>query len=96
MWRINGSAKTPLPQEEIGKFYGGDCYIILYSYHSGERKEDYFLCCWIGKDSLEVSNCYHTKCASGLLYRSSRIVFSRSQSVISVFVSIPTLFYFFS
>ncbi|KAI4363989.1 hypothetical protein MLD38_020136 [Melastoma candidum] len=53
VWRINGSAKTPLPKEDIGKFYCGDCYIILYTYHSGERKEDYFLCWWIGKDSVE-------------------------------------------
>ncbi|OWM78939.1 hypothetical protein CDL15_Pgr003110 [Punica granatum] len=53
VWRINGSAKTPLPNEEIGKFYSGDCYITLYTYHAGDRKEDYFLGCWIGKDSLE-------------------------------------------
>ncbi|KAK8496967.1 hypothetical protein V6N13_126020 [Hibiscus sabdariffa] len=53
VWFINGSAKTPLPKEDVGKFYSGDCYIVLYTYHSGERKEDYFLCCWIGKDSIE-------------------------------------------
>ncbi|KAK8705342.1 hypothetical protein V6N13_048946 [Hibiscus sabdariffa] len=53
VWCINGSAKTPLPKEDVGKFYSGDCYIVLYTYHSGERKEDYFLCCWIGKDSIE-------------------------------------------
>lgn len=53
VWRINGSAKTPLPKEDIGKFYSGDCYIILYTYHSGDRKEDYFLCSWFGKDSIE-------------------------------------------
>ncbi|KAB2046319.1 hypothetical protein ES319_D01G224900v1 [Gossypium barbadense] len=53
VWCINGSAKTPLQKEDVGKFYSGDCYIVLYSYHSGERKEDYFLCCWIGKDSIE-------------------------------------------
>ncbi|XVE75601.1 hypothetical protein DITRI_Ditri12bG0106500 [Diplodiscus trichospermus] len=53
VWYINGSAKTPLPKEDIGKFYSGDCYIVLYTYHSGDRKEDYFLCCWIGKDSIE-------------------------------------------
>ncbi|GAV87443.1 LOW QUALITY PROTEIN: Gelsolin domain-containing protein/VHP domain-containing protein, partial [Cephalotus follicularis] len=52
-WCINGGAKTPLPKEDIGKFYSGDCYIVLYTYHSGDRKEDYFLCCWIGKDSIE-------------------------------------------
>ncbi|KAG4162540.1 hypothetical protein ERO13_D01G120500v2 [Gossypium hirsutum] len=53
VWCIDDSAKTPLPKEDIGKFCSGDCYIVLYTYHSGERKEDYFLCCWIGKDSNE-------------------------------------------
>ncbi|KAI4341255.1 hypothetical protein MLD38_025999 [Melastoma candidum] len=62
VWRIDGSAKTPLPKEDIGKFYDGDCYIILYTYHSGERKEDYFLCWWIGKDSVDDDQ----KMAAGL------------------------------
>ncbi|XP_047941844.1 villin-3-like [Salvia hispanica] len=53
VWCINGSAKTPVPSEDIGKFYSGDCYIVLYTYHSHERKDDYYLCCWIGKDSIE-------------------------------------------
>lgn len=52
VWRINGSAKTPIPKQEIGKFYGGDCYIVLYTYNSGDRKEEYFLTCWIGKESI--------------------------------------------
>ncbi|OVA13838.1 Villin headpiece [Macleaya cordata] len=53
VWCINGSAKTPVPKEEIGKFYSGDCYIVLYTYHSGDKKEDYVLSSWIGKDSVE-------------------------------------------
>ncbi|KAL8208538.1 hypothetical protein R6Q57_007950 [Mikania cordata] len=53
VWRINGSAKTPIPMEDIGKFYSGDCYIVLYTYHSNEKKEDYYLCCWFGKDSIQ-------------------------------------------
>ncbi|XP_039027982.1 villin-2-like [Hibiscus syriacus] len=53
VWCINEGAKTPLEKEDIGKFYSGDCYIVLYTYHSGERKEDFFLCWWIGKDSVE-------------------------------------------
>ncbi|KAJ7976768.1 Villin-2 [Quillaja saponaria] len=64
VWRINGSAKTPLPKEDIGKFYSGDCYIILYIYHSGERKEDYFLCCWFGKDSIEEDRKMATRLAN--------------------------------
>ncbi|KAI9080738.1 hypothetical protein K1719_037251 [Acacia pycnantha] len=53
LWRIDGGKKDPLPKEDIGKFYSGDCYIVLYTYHAGERKEDYFLCCWLGKDSVK-------------------------------------------
>ncbi|CAK9182409.1 unnamed protein product [Ilex paraguariensis] len=53
VWHINGSVKTPVPKEDIGKFYSGDCYIILYTYHSNDKKEDYYLCYWIGKDSIE-------------------------------------------
>ncbi|KAM7264597.1 hypothetical protein ACFE04_002280 [Oxalis oulophora] len=53
VWCINGNAKTPVSIEDTGKFYGGDCYIVLYTYHSGDRKEDYFLCYWIGTDSIE-------------------------------------------
>ncbi|GMI65726.1 villin 2 [Hibiscus trionum] len=53
VWRINGSGKTPLPKDDIGKFYSGDCYIVLYTYQSDEKKEDYFLCCWIGNNSIE-------------------------------------------
>ncbi|KAK8638855.1 hypothetical protein V6N13_137264 [Hibiscus sabdariffa] len=53
VWYINDGAKTPLEKEDIGKFYSGDCYIVLYTYHSGERKEDFFLCWWIGKDSVK-------------------------------------------
>lgn len=55
VWRINGNAKTIVPKEDIGKFYSGDCYIVLHTYHSNEKKEDYYLCCWIGKDSIEVT-----------------------------------------
>ncbi|PKA56226.1 Villin-2 [Apostasia shenzhenica] len=53
VWRVNGSAKTPVPTAEIGKFYAGDCYIVLYTYHSVDKKEEYLLACWIGKESIQ-------------------------------------------
>ncbi|KAG2540636.1 hypothetical protein PVAP13_9NG578000 [Panicum virgatum] len=53
VWCINGSAKTALPKEELGKFYSGDCYIVLYTYHSGDKKEEFYLTYWIGKHSLQ-------------------------------------------
>ncbi|XP_038988756.1 villin-2 isoform X1 [Phoenix dactylifera] len=64
VWRINGSAKTPVPKEEIGKFYSGDCYIVLYTYHSGEKKEEYFLSCWMGKDSVQNDQMMSTRLAN--------------------------------
>ncbi|KAI3825025.1 hypothetical protein L1987_06500 [Smallanthus sonchifolius] len=45
VWRINCSAKTPVPKEDIGKFY---------TYHSYEKKEDYYLCYWIDKYSVKM------------------------------------------
>ncbi|CAL9751920.1 unnamed protein product [Musa acuminata subsp. burmannicoides] len=64
VWRINGSAKNPLPREEIGKFYSGDCYIVLYTYRSGEKKEDYLLTCWMGKDSIQDDQLMATRLAN--------------------------------
>nr|VDD57665.1 unnamed protein product [Brassica oleracea] len=53
VWYIDGKAKTPVSKDDVGKLYSGDCYLVLYAYHSGERKEDYFLCCWFGKNSIQ-------------------------------------------
>ncbi|KAK1384604.1 Villin-2 [Heracleum sosnowskyi] len=55
VWQIDGSDKTPVQEEDIGKFYSGDCYIVLYTYHHHhhDKREDYYLCYWIGKDSVE-------------------------------------------
>ncbi|KAH0759809.1 hypothetical protein KY290_023302 [Solanum tuberosum] len=64
VWCINGSAKTPVPKEDIGKFYSGDCYVVLYNYHSHERRDDYYLCWWIGKDSIEEDQITAARLAS--------------------------------
>ncbi|CAI9287774.1 unnamed protein product [Lactuca saligna] len=53
VWTIDGGAKKAVAHEDFGKFYSGDCYIVLYSYHTGEKKEEFYLCYWIGKDSTE-------------------------------------------
>ncbi|GJT99815.1 ribonuclease H-like domain-containing protein [Tanacetum coccineum] len=53
VWSIDGGAKTAVASEDVRKFYSGDCYIVLYSYHSREKKDDFYLCYWIGKDSTE-------------------------------------------
>ncbi|KAJ4791689.1 hypothetical protein LUZ62_042935 [Rhynchospora pubera] len=64
VWCVNGNAKTSLPKEEIGKFYCGDCYIVLYTYHSGEKKEEFYLTTWIGKESVQDDQITATRLAS--------------------------------
>ncbi|XP_032814551.1 gelsolin-like [Petromyzon marinus] len=36
VWRIEGSDKAPVDPSTYGEFYGGDCYIILYTYKTGQ------------------------------------------------------------
>ncbi|KAF7042881.1 hypothetical protein CFC21_052367 [Triticum aestivum] len=52
VWCVDGSAKTALPKEDLGKFHSGDCYIVLYTYHSGDKREEFYLTYWIGKNSI--------------------------------------------
>ncbi|XP_022967706.1 villin-2-like [Cucurbita maxima] len=66
VWYVNEDTKTPVPSEDVGKFYSGDCYIILYAYHSGERKEDYILYTWYGKDSVEEDQTTAARLASSM------------------------------
>ncbi|XP_053739756.1 scinderin like b isoform X1 [Synchiropus splendidus] len=35
IWRVEKGAKVPVAPASYGHFYGGDCYIILYSYSQG-------------------------------------------------------------
>ncbi|CAA6668975.1 unnamed protein product [Spirodela intermedia] len=60
--------EVPPLLEGSGKLEG-DCYIVLYTYHSGDRKEEYFLSCWMGKDSTQddqmmASRLANTMCSS--------------------------------
>lgn len=50
IWRIENMQKVDLPMEQYGQFYGGDSYIILYTYMQGTR-EEYIIYFWLGNDS---------------------------------------------
>ncbi|KAL2653478.1 hypothetical protein R1flu_021606 [Riccia fluitans] len=49
VWRVDGNTRTTIPSEDHGKFFDVHCYIVLYTYH-GDRKEDFLLCTWFGKN----------------------------------------------
>ena len=39
VWRIEDFKKANVPEEKYGQFYGGDSYVLLYTYMSGPREE---------------------------------------------------------
>lgn len=52
IWRIEGSDKVPVDPSIYGQFYGGDSYIILYTYkHSGRQGQIIYM--WQGEESSQ-------------------------------------------
>ena len=41
-----------VPDEDHGIFFSGDCYVILYAYHDG-NKDNYIIYYWIGENSSQ-------------------------------------------
>ncbi|XP_062398347.1 gelsolin-like [Sardina pilchardus] len=50
IWRIEGSDKVPVDPSSYGQFYGGDSYLIQYSYRHGGRQGQ-IIYIWQGDDS---------------------------------------------
>lgn len=47
IWRVESSGRVPVEPKNFGHFYGGDCYIILYTYSKGQ-----IIYTWYGPDQL--------------------------------------------
>ena len=45
IWRIEGSELVAVDKKTYGQFYGGDCYIVLYTYENAGRKQ-YIIYFW--------------------------------------------------
>ncbi|CAN9503206.1 unnamed protein product [Ophioblennius macclurei] len=58
IFRVEDGARVPVDPSNYGHFYGGDCYIILYSYNTGGR-ERHLIYTWQGlkctQDELAAS-----------------------------------------
>ncbi|XP_067892908.1 scinderin like b [Heterodontus francisci] len=52
IWRIEEFDKQPVDPSSYGQFYGGDCYIILYTYQLGGR-EKHLIYTWQGKKATK-------------------------------------------
>ena len=53
IWRIENFKKEPVPKEQYGHFYGGDSYIILYTYFKNDKKM-FIIYFWQGLTSSQV------------------------------------------
>ncbi|XP_041659339.1 scinderin like b [Cheilinus undulatus] len=47
IWRVENGARVSVDPSTYGQFYGGDCYLILYSYRQGCR-EQHIIYTWQG------------------------------------------------
>ncbi|XP_051725049.1 scinderin like b [Ctenopharyngodon idella] len=58
IWRVEGGDRVPVDPSTYGQFFGGDCYLILYSYKQGSR-EQHLIYTWQGlkctQDELAAS-----------------------------------------
>ncbi|KAM4628974.1 scinderin like a [Polymixia lowei] len=58
VWRVEGGEKVPVDPSTYGQFFGGDCYLVLYSYNMGGR-EKHIIYTWQGlkctQDELTAS-----------------------------------------
>eukprot|EP00752_Nemacystus_decipiens_P014256 g12677.t1 len=52
VWRVENFKLAPWPKEKYGQFYGGDCYVMLYTYLVGGR-ESYLIYFWQGRESTQ-------------------------------------------
>uniref|UniRef100_A0A673FPY0 Gelsolin-like n=1 Tax=Sinocyclocheilus rhinocerous TaxID=307959 RepID=A0A673FPY0_9TELE len=52
IWRVEGGERVPVDPSTYGRFFGGDCYLILYSYKQGSR-EQHIIYTWSGLKSTQ-------------------------------------------
>jgi hypothetical protein len=50
LWRINNFKTVDVPKQQVGQFYAGDSYILLYTYEVN-KKPAWIIYFWQGKDS---------------------------------------------
>ncbi|XP_029987600.1 scinderin like a [Sphaeramia orbicularis] len=50
IWRVEGNDKAEVDQAKYGQFFGGDCYLIQYSYDS-QGREKHIIYIWQGRKS---------------------------------------------
>ena len=53
VWRVEDFKKVEVPPEMVGQFYGGDSYVLLYTYKDKTGREAWIIYFWQGRDSTK-------------------------------------------
>ncbi|XP_015275092.1 PREDICTED: adseverin [Gekko japonicus] len=95
IWRVESSGRIPIEPETYGQFYGGDCYIILYTYPKGQ-----IIYTWQGanatKDELTASAFLTVQLDRSLMGRAVQIRVSQGKEplhLLSLFKDKPLIVY---
>ncbi|XP_077159180.1 villin-like protein [Paroedura picta] len=58
VWRIENLEMAPVEPRTYGQFYGGDCYLVLYTYMKSNRPH-YIIYMWLGRHASadEITAC---------------------------------------
>ncbi|XP_054846866.1 scinderin isoform X2 [Eublepharis macularius] len=95
IWRVESSGRIPVEPQTYGQFYGGDCYIILYSYPKGQ-----IIYTWQGanatKDELTASAFLTVQLDRSLMGRAVQIRVSQGKEplhLLSLFRDRPLIVY---
>uniref|UniRef100_A0ACB8FW99 Uncharacterized protein n=1 Tax=Sphaerodactylus townsendi TaxID=933632 RepID=A0ACB8FW99_9SAUR len=58
VWRIENLEMAPVEPKTYGQFYGGDCYLVLYTYMKSNRP-NYIIYMWLGRHASvdEITAC---------------------------------------
>ena len=46
IYRVDNFDLVEVPEEDYGKFYSGDCYVVLYAYTANNR-DNYIIYFWL-------------------------------------------------
>ena len=68
IWRIEDFKRVEVAEETYGEFFGGDSYVLLYSYKASatSSKEEHIIYFWQGRDSSQDEKGASALCAKEL------------------------------
>ena len=51
VWRVQNMAKVEVPEAKHGQFFGGDSFVVLYTYNNKRGRESYIIYFWQGLET---------------------------------------------